>query len=63
MAFEEDDLDDIDDLMGDKPSANLDEDDFFGDSNNEEDTYIPKKKGKKQDDDPLAFLKAAQEEK
>jgi hypothetical protein len=31
MAFEEDDLDDLDDLMGDSnKKAALDEDDFFG---------------------------------
>ena len=65
MAFEEDDLDDLDDLMGDKKGSAvaLDEDDFFG-GGNDEDEYIPKKKKKgKEDNDPLAFLKAAQEEK
>ena len=66
MAFEEDDLDDLDDLMGDKKDSAvaLDEDDFFGGGNDDEDEYIPKKKKKgKEDNDPLAFLKAAQEEK
>lgn len=65
MAFEEDDLDDLDDLMGDSNKKDaIDEDDFFGGGNDEEDDYVPKKKkGKAVDNDPLAFLKAAQEEK
>lgn len=51
--------------MGDGPkkSAALDEDDFFGGGNNDDDDFIPKKKKGKNYDDPLAFLKAAQEEK
>ena len=67
MAFEEDDLDDLDNLMGDskkKVSAAVDdEDDFFGGGNNDDDDYVPKKKKGKAKDDPLAHLKAAQEEK
>ena len=65
MAFEEDDLDYLDDLMGDSNKKEaIDEDDFFGGGNDDEDDYVPKKKkGKAVDNDPLAFLKAAQEEK
>lgn len=66
-----DDIDDLDDLMGDGNSKaknnymedNLDdEDDFFGGGRNEEDYSVSKKK-KKGGDDPLAFLHRAQEEK
>jgi hypothetical protein len=63
-----DDLDDLDNLMGgdagnDGMGFDNDEDDFFGGNSKEDDIYDqPKKKGKK-DHDPLAFLERAQKEK
>ena len=58
-----DDLDDLDDLMGGDTGNPMgfdnDEADFFGDNDQADDMYdVPKKKGKK-DHDPLAFLERA----
>lgn len=54
-----DDLDDLDDLMGGDTANNMaDEDDFFG-SGHKEEEYVSAKKGKS-NDDPLAFLQRAQ---
>lgn len=65
-----DDLDDLDDLMGggdgekDNAGQTLDDHDFFGGGRDDEDEdYNPKKKKGKQNDDPLAFLQRAQQEK
>ena len=62
-----DDLDDLDDLMGGDTGQAMgfdnDEADFFGDNDQADDMYdVPKKKSKK-DHDPLAFLERAQKEK
>jgi hypothetical protein len=60
MAFEEDDLDDLDNLMGDSNKKVFvdeeDDDDFFGGGGNNDDEFVPKKKKNKGNDDPLAFL-------
>lgn len=53
-----DDLDDLDDLMGGETNNMADEDDFFGSSAKEEE-FEMEKKGKS-NDDPLAFLQRAQ---
>lgn len=65
-----DDIDELDDLMGDnsKTKNNYvdgldDEDDFFGGGRNEDEDYSVSKKKKKGGDDPLAFLHRAQQEK
>jgi hypothetical protein len=61
-----DDLDDLDDLMGGDTAKAMgfddDEADFFGDDDQDDMYDAPKKKGKK-DHDPLAFLERAQKEK
>ena len=71
MAFN-DDLDDLDDLMGAgaKNSSigaglNDDEDDFFGggERNTDFDAKPKSKKGQQEEHDPLAFLQRAQQEK
>ena len=64
MAFEEDDLDDLDNLMGDSNNKVVlnDEDDFFG-GQDDDDDFVPKKKKGKTNDDPLAFLQAAEDAK
>lgn len=68
----ENDIDDLDDLLGGKDSQNefgqtLDEHDFFGSSKNFEESNPRKKRGKNDkdfnDDDPLAFLQRAKYEK
>ena len=64
----EEDLDDLDDLMGGDArgdSQQIDEDDFFGGGKNDDDDEfsMPSKKKKKGDGDPLAFLQRAQFEK
>lgn len=56
QAFEEDNIDDLDNLMGDsnKKIPTNDFDDFFG--GQDDDDFVPKKKKGKANDDPLAFL-------
>lgn len=65
MIVANDDLDDLDDLMGGEATNPVfdqnDEDDFFGNGN--EQVELNPRKNKAENDDPLAFLQRAKQEK
>ena len=65
MIVANDDLDDLDDLMGGEATNPVfdqnDEDDFFGGGNDQAEV-MPRKK-QAENDDPLAFLQRAKQEK